>query len=156
MPEPFGPTIALIPGPNVTCVRSANDLKPWSRTDRSRAGACGAFRPAHPATSRGLGESRLELLGTLGMPRREDLDRLRGGGRLGHSARSADAHPEHLAADLDLDPEDLVVIRADGLEDAVGGPPAGRALRLLLEAALRALEHHRRDARRRSPGRPCG
>ena len=39
LPDPFGPTIALMPGPNVTWVRSANDLKPWSRTDRSRAGA---------------------------------------------------------------------------------------------------------------------
>ena len=45
LPEPFGPTTALIPAPNSTLVRSANDLKPWSRSASSR-GAAGRRRRA--------------------------------------------------------------------------------------------------------------
>ena len=37
LPEPFGPTTALIPGPSSTTVRSANDLNPCSRSDARRA-----------------------------------------------------------------------------------------------------------------------
>ena len=40
LPDPFGPTTALMPGPNSTFVRSAKDLKPWSRS-ASRRGSAG-------------------------------------------------------------------------------------------------------------------
>ena len=39
LPDPFGPTTALMPPPNSTLVRSANDLKPCSRRARRRAAA---------------------------------------------------------------------------------------------------------------------
>src|SRR5258706_12833995 len=68
----------------------------------------------------------------------QDLDRLGRRGGLGAAARGANAHPENLLADDDLDAEDLVVIGPDGLEQAVLRPLADRLLGLLLEAALRA------------------
>ncbi len=46
LPEPLGPTTALIPGPNSTSVRSANDLKPWTRRPRRRAGALTSPAPS--------------------------------------------------------------------------------------------------------------
>ena len=39
LPQPFGPTTALMPGPNSTTVFSANDLKPTAAVRRRRAGA---------------------------------------------------------------------------------------------------------------------
>src|SRR4051812_36870065 len=44
LPLPLGPTIALIPAPNSTVVRSANDLKPSRRRPVRRAGALIAAR----------------------------------------------------------------------------------------------------------------
>ncbi len=47
LPEPFGPTTALIPGANSTTVRSANNLKPCRRSATRRARAL--IRRALPA-----------------------------------------------------------------------------------------------------------
>ncbi len=33
LPDPFGPTITLTPGPNSSFVRSGNDLNPFSVID---------------------------------------------------------------------------------------------------------------------------
>ena len=122
LPEPFGPTMALIPGPNSTWVRSAKDLKPWSRTERSRAGRAHGARPV-PCRAPGRRPASC-----LRRPRVEHRDRLGRGRRLGDAPRRPDAHAEDLAADGDLDPEDLVVVRPDRLEHAVGRPAAaGRA-----------------------------
>ena len=146
LPEPFGPTTALIPGPNSTCVRSANDLKPWSRTESRRAGARHGRSPRLAAPSRrsprAVASARPRAVAAA-----EHLDRLRRGRRLGHPARRPTPIPSTSPPTDDLDPEDLVVVRPAGLEDAVRGPPAGRALGRLLEPALGALQQH--DARRR-------
>ena len=52
LPDPLGPTTALIPAPNSTRVRSANDLNPWTRRPRRRAGALTGSPPAVPAAVR--------------------------------------------------------------------------------------------------------
>ena len=100
-----------------------------------------ARRRGHPATS----------AARFGRAGQEDLDGLCGRGGLGHPARRSDAHPEHLVADGDLDPEDLVVVGPDRLDDPVRGPAAGRLLGRLLEPALGALEQRRRRGPRRAP-----
>src|SRR5690349_17495230 len=116
LPEPLGPTTALIPGPNSTTVRSANDLKPWSRRARSRAGAFIA------AAARAAASSSLRPLACGFVA--QDLDRpLRGRG-LRDPARRALAHAQRAAVHDDLDLEQLLVIRARGIDDVVLGPRA--------------------------------
>src|SRR6476646_5835582 len=83
LPEPLGPTTALIPPPNSTRVRSANDLKPWRRSARSRAGGLIGASPDGPidvGAGGGVGRRR---------SRRPDrLERLeRGRGLRGPSGR---------------------------------------------------------------------
>ena len=54
LPEPFGPTTALIPGPNSTFVRSANDLNPCRRRARRRGSvrrSSSITRSHHPVRS---------------------------------------------------------------------------------------------------------
>jgi hypothetical protein len=74
----------------------------------------------------------------------DDLQRLRGRRRLGDASRRALADPQHPPADRDLDPELLLVIGPDGLEQPVDGPVPGRSLGVLLEPALGALEARQR------------
>src|SRR5438270_5702869 len=45
LPEPFGPTITLTPGPNSSLVRSGNDLKPLSVIDFRYIEKSSAGRP---------------------------------------------------------------------------------------------------------------
>src|SRR5690606_19026537 len=78
--------------------------------------------------------------GLVAGPRGQRLDRLGRGRRLGEPARGSLPSPEDLAVDDHLDPEQLVVVRTDGVEQAVDGSPAGRPLGVLLEPALRALQ----------------
>ena len=51
LPDPLGPTTALIPRPNSIVVRSANDLKPCSRSARRRGSASGggSSEPSSPS-----------------------------------------------------------------------------------------------------------
>ena len=81
-----------------------------------------------------------------GMPRaRADrLERLGGRGRLGDPPRRPLTRAEDAAVDLDLDPEALLVVGPDGLDQPVERPVAGRALGVLLEPALGALERRQR------------
>ena len=59
LPEPFGPTTALMPAPNSTLVRSANDLKPWRRSASRR----GRHGPGQARASAGAGRrSRLDAV----------------------------------------------------------------------------------------------
>src|SRR4051794_7699517 len=144
LPEPFGPTTALIPGPNSTTVRSANDLNPCRRRARSRAGALTTgSRSAHGrgwiVARRGGGGPRLvrsiaRLLGS------ERLDGPLRSGRLGDPPRRADADAERTTVDDHLDLELLLVIRPGGIDDPVLGARPGPPLGELLEPALRALQ----------------
>ena len=84
----------------------------------------------------------------------QDLERLGRGRRLGDPPRRPLAHPEHAAVDDDLDPELLLVVGTHGLEDPVDGPVARDPLRVLLQAALGALERGDRGVRRQLLGRP--
>ena len=59
---------------------------------------------------------------------------------LGDPPRRALPDAERPALDLDLDPELLLVVRPDRLDQAVDGPLAGGPLGVLLEPALGALE----------------
>ncbi len=139
LPDPFGPTTALIPGPNSTFVRSANDLKPWNRR-ASRRGSAGARRLGHvmPSSAPAPGP----------FMRAQLVERLGCGGRLGDPSRWTLADAEQVAADPDLDPERLLVVRPAGIDDVVGRPLAGRPLGEFLEAALGALEGADRCLRR--------
>ena len=146
MPEPLGPTTALIPGPNSTSVRSANDLKPWTRRPRRRAGALTGLR------------RRLVSVGRALAPRPSDRAR---GASAERSTRLAPRPtsrrpgatgprrcPSTRPSTSDLDPELLLVVRPDRLEQVVDGPLAGRPLGVLLEAALGALERRQREVGR--------
>src|SRR4051812_38568922 len=126
LPEPFGPTTALIPGPNSTIVRSANDLKPWSRSARSRAGAVTAA-PGSPAGS----------AGRLGP---EKLDRPLGGRGFRHPPRGPLPGPEGATVDDDLHLEQLLVVGPRRIDDVVDGSRTRPSLRVLLQPALRALQ----------------
>ena len=150
LPEPLGPTTALMPGPNSTSVRSANDLNPWTRRPRRRAGALTARRPA-PARRRDPRTPTRPALAASTLAA-QDLERLRRGRRLGDPARRPFAHPEHPALDDHLDPELLLVVRADGLDEPVGRPLAGGPLGVLLEPALGALERGHREVGRQLLG----
>ena len=93
-------------------------------------------------------------LGQLGRPLRatkkltrlrpQGLDGLRRGRGLGHAPRVALAQADDAPADGHLDPEDLVVVRPDGVEQPVLRSLAGEALRVLLQSALGALERPER------------
>ena len=63
LPEPFGPTTTLTPGPKSRCVRSGKDLKPFNVSDfrRIQFPASFAGQPVH-------GLSRSLLLGVLLAP----------------------------------------------------------------------------------------
>src|SRR5689334_4442704 len=132
LPDPLGPTTALIPGPNSTTVRSAKDLKPWRRRARRRAGALTAKPPfAAVATS----SARRLARGLVA----KHLDGALGGRRLGDAPRRPLPDPERTAVDHDLDLEQLLVIGTGRIDDVVLGPRAGLPLGELLETALRAL-----------------
>ena len=92
-PSRSGPTTALIPGPNSTIVRSANDLKPWSRSARRRGGAS---RPCGSVTSR-LRRGRRPRVPCDRARRR--LDRLGRGRGLGDPARRPLADARAAAVD---------------------------------------------------------
>ena len=102
LPDPLGPTTALIPGPNSTFVRSANDLKPWSR--RAQAGAARRRRPRSAARSCAGVRRRCRPPSTPGSGRAGG----RSPGRPRRSRRpgaTALADAQQLAVDPDLDPE---------------------------------------------------
>src|SRR4029079_2128826 len=154
LPEPLGPTTALIPPPNSTSVRSANDLNPWRRSARRRAGGLSGASPGGPVdvgTGGRIGRRR---------SRRPDrLERLERGRSLRGPPGRPLPDPERPAVDPDLDPEELLVVRAAGVEDAVVGPGSGPSLGVLLEAALGALQQEARRVvrelrlgERRQPG----
>ncbi len=158
LPDPFGPTTALIPGPNSTLVRSANDLKPWSRSARRRGSA---GRP-ESVTSRPGRRTSPTLEPTRDpappphRPRRGPHHRRLRAHAIGSIASAAasvsairrdgpstDAKP--LAVHPHLDAERLFVIGPARVHEPVRRPVAGMPLGVLLEPALRALE---RDDRR--------
>ena len=96
LPEPFGPTTALIPRPNSTIVRSANDLKPWRRRAEQARLAVGPSRGGHapdPSTSAATSAAA------------QAVHRLGRGRGLGDPARRPLADAEDLAVDPHLDPE---------------------------------------------------
>ena len=146
LPDPLGPTTALIPPPNSTFVRSANDLKPCSRRARSRGGAgrSGAVRSVavHAPTASGRAVAR------------RSLDRLRRGRRLGDPARRTLADRRATSpSTLTSIAEHLLVVRTGHFDEPVGR--AGRRLLLcvLLEPALRALEREDRRSPAPAPAR---
>src|SRR5690349_11769587 len=132
LPDPFGPTTALIPGPNSTTVRSANDLKPWSRRARRRAGAVTAAVRACSSARAGRA-ARGDLVP-------EHLDRALRRSRLGDAPRRTQADAERPAVHDDLDLEELLVVGSRGVDNVIFGPRAGPPLGELLETALRALQ----------------
>src|SRR5690349_21765448 len=142
LPDPFGPTTALIPGPNSTTVRSANDLKPWSRRASSRAGALIDAARSSACPARGLAP--------------EDLDRTLRGGGLGDASRWSLAGPEGPPVDDDLDLEQLLVIGAGRVDDVILRAGAGPPLGELLETALRALQGCDRRIHRDLPSGEIG
>ena len=73
---------------------------------------------------------------------------------LGHAPRVALTHADDASADGDLDSEHLVVVRSDGVEEAVLRPLAGEALGVLLQPALRALQSAREADRWSARARP--
>ena len=139
LPDPFGPTTALIPGPNSTFVRSANDLNPCNRR-ASRRGSAGRGASVIVMTSSGP-RSRVDHAAQL-------VECLGCRVRLGGPARWALTDAEQGAADPDLDPERLLVVRSAGIGQVVGRPLTGRPLGEFLEAALGALERADRCLRR--------
>ena len=117
LPEPLGPTTALIPGPNSTIVRSAKDLKPWSRSASRRAGAL-TREPSRAGRGRAASAAAISaaLLGAA-LPRAEGP-----------------------AADRHLDPKQLVVVGPARVDEPVGRSLAVGSLGVLLEPALGALQ----------------
>ena len=140
LPEPFGPTTALIPAPNSTTVRSANDLNPCRRSASSRAGGRAVERvEGHERVVRaGRSATAVPTPVTAVVP--EPIERLRGRRGLGDASRRPLADAEHLALDPDLDAERPSRGPARSRRDPVVGPRAGSPLGVLLEAALGALE----------------
>ena len=83
------------------------------------------------------------------------LERLGGRGRLGRSPRRAFAHPEHLAADPDLDPERLLVVGPGRVEQAVDRADRRCAAGCTPAAGSWGSSATRSAGRRRSRGRPA-
>ena len=79
--------------------------------------------------------------------RSQGIEGLGGRGRLGDPPRRSLTDPDDDSVDGDLDPELLLVIRADGLDDAVLRSRARPPLGQLLETTLGALEGARRGRR---------
>ena len=111
LPDPFGPTTALIPGPNSTFVRSANDLKPCSRRARRRGSAGSAGLLGHEPAPSGAGPGPGSVA--------QLVDRLGGSGGLGGAPRWALADAHQLAVDPDLDPERAFMVRARRVDQPV-------------------------------------
>ena len=92
LPEPFGPTTALMPAPNSTAVRSANDLKPvQAQGEQPGARSLGSpdrrvRRARHQRAAAGASSATAAA-------------------RLGNPPGRPLAPPDDLAADADLDPE---------------------------------------------------
>src|SRR5262245_55549875 len=130
LPDPFGPTTALIPPPNSTSVRSANDLNPWRRSARSRAGEL-IFR-TRPRPSPGRLRRRLGVRRSPAVLRRarrpNRLERLERCGGLRGAARRPLACAQRRAVDPDLDPEQLLVVRPARVDDPVLRSRAGSPL----------------------------
>ena len=134
LPDPFGPTTALMPGPNSTLVRSANDLKPWRRRARSR-GSPGVGRSAHATPPSGPGSAAARACG----PRRRSS--------AWAAAAVSAARRDGPSPMPSRSPATQTSIRNDfswsgPLESArsVRRPFAGGPLGELLESALGALE----------------
>ena len=122
LPEPFGPTTALMPGPNSTFVRSANDLKPWSRRASRRGSArarcaghaddpqCRRRRCADPRSSQ-IAPAPAAAAAVSAV-----------------AARRALADAQQLAVDPDLDPERLLVVGPGRVDEPVrrAGSPVRR------------------------------
>ena len=128
LPDPFGPTMALMPGPNSTTgpLRERLESLQAQGEETGRCGhACGRL-----AGDRATPASAAAISADFGGP--------------------ALAHPEDLPADRHLDPEHLLVIRADRLEQPVVRALAVRPLGVLLEPALGALEARQRRVARRA------
>src|SRR5690349_20191034 len=70
LPDSLGPTTALMPGPNSTSVRSANDLKPWTLSPSRRAGAFTSLPIVGGIRGRVVGEHGLLLARGAGGGRR--------------------------------------------------------------------------------------
>ncbi len=70
----------------------------------------------------------------------QGVDPVRRGSRLGHTTRMALADADCPPPDDHFYPEDLVVVRALGVEEAVLRPLSREPLGVLLESALRALQ----------------
>ena len=148
LPDPFGPTTALMPGPNSTLVRSANDLKPCSRSaEQARLGGRSGSRLTRRRPVR------------LGCRRRR-----RAGAPCAWAAAAVSAaRRDGPSPTPSTSPSTQTSIRNDvswsgpvASTSRYDGPVAGPALGVLLEPALGALE--RADRRlgaelRRRPGR---
>ena len=146
LPEPFGPTTALMPGPNSTFVRSAKDLNPWSRS-ASRRGSAGRASSGPGRRARRTTVERHRPDRRVARPEDDPdlLHRLRRGGRLCDPPRRPLADAQPLPVDPDLDAERLLVVGPGRVHEPVRRPVAGMSLGVLLEPALGTLE---RDDRR--------
>src|SRR5437016_2704935 len=133
LPEPFGPTTALMPGPNSTTVRSANDLKPCRRRPSRRGG---------PLIGRPLNRGRTRHASRGFAP--QSIQRSRGRLRLGYPTGRSLPHAENPVAHRHLDSEAALVIGTGDLEELVVWPQPARPLRVLLEPAFWALEREDR------------
>ena len=134
LPDPFGPTTALIPGPNSTFVRSANDLKPCSRRARRRGSAAVvAGLLGHEPAPSGVGaRSRGRRAGGRSPGRRRRSRR-----------RAATAPRRRPAARRRPRPRSGTSVSWSGpdrVDQPVRRPFAGPTLGVLLEPALGALE----------------
>ena len=143
LPEPFGPTTALMPLPNSTTVRSANDLKPCSRRPSSRR----RRRPEVEAHAR-------DRLGRVASRASRSI----ASAAAAVSATRRDGPsptPRTSPATVTSIRNDSLVVGPGRLDEPVDGPVAGRPLGVFLEPALGALQGTDRAIRHRAPGRPA-
>ena len=154
LPEPFGPTTALIPPPNSTFVRSANDLKPWSRSASRRGAAGRASAIGALASCRSSPTAARASVGRALAP---------GCARSPRAAAAVSATrrdgpsptPSTSPSTQTSTRNDFSWSGPDRLDDPVVGPLAGSALGVLLQPALRALEREDRRLQRSAPARPA-
>ena len=145
LPLPLGPTTALMPGPNSTTVRSANDLKPTRRSARRRARAhvrrpsCSAVGPPSSGDGRRSGSVDARHGGLCGLV------------SASRRLRPCPA-PRTRPSSADLDDEVASWSGPSALTTRYAGRAAGARVGMLLEPALGRLEVVRRQRRRRARG----
>ena len=155
LPEPLGPTTALIPGPELDQRALGERLEPLdAQPEQPRRGAHG------PSSRRRVVRGQLRRRPRPSSPAdaaRADLAAARSRRSTSSASAAADVSairrdgpsptPSVRPLDDDLDPELLLVVGPDRLDQPVQRPLAGGPLGVLLEPALGALERRDREVR---------